>query len=297
MKKFHFYFILAAGLWSCAPESNQVSEPKQIDWQGHRGARGLMPENSIPGFLLAMEFPIQTLELDVVISKDSQVVVSHEPWISHYICSHADGSAVQLAEEEELNLFNMTYEQIQQFDCGKRGNDRFVEQKPIAAYKPTLRAAVQSVEKVCASKGIPAPNYNIEIKSRPEWDNDKTPYPKLFAKLVVSEIFQLGIAERACVQSFDPRSLREVRLLDSTLVTALLVMNEKGVDGNIDALGFTPKIYSPNHSLVTANVVDRCHELGMKVIPWTVNDTTLMQTLLDMDVDGIITDYPDRIIQ
>ncbi len=267
-----------------------------FDWQGHRGARGLMPENTIPAFLKALEYPkITTLELDLAVSKDSQLVVSHEPWMSHEICRKPGGGDVTQAEEATFNILGMTYAEIESFDCGSRGHSRFPEQQKTPAAKPTLPQVIEAVERYCAERKRPLPNYNIEIKSQPGWDNHKTPPPAVFARLVVEEIRRLGIADRTCVQSFDKRTLREVHQLDSLLTTALLVENLLGLEANVEELGYVPPIYSPYHKLVTAQTVRNAHAKGMRLIPWTVNETADMLALIKLGVDGIITDYPDRI--
>lgn len=286
-----FLFISLSG---CEPQ--QMQEMKaNFDWQGHRGCRGILPENTIPAFLEALKYPVRTLELDVAISADTQVIVSHEPWMSAAICSFPDEGPVEETMEDSLLLYNLTYEEIKSFDCGRRGNARFPEQQPMPAYKPSLADVVQAVEAYCRDEGRTLPWYNIEIKSDPEWDGVRTPAPDVFARLVVEQIAALGIKDRAYIQSFDLRPLRAVRQIDSTLITALLVANAKGVDGNIEELGYTPEIYSPNYSLVTKGVVDRVHELGMTIVPWTVNDTLVMQEMIGLGVDGIITDYPNYI--
>lgn len=267
-----------------------------VDWQGHRGARGLVPENTVPSFLKALEFEaIKTLELDVVVSKDSVLIVSHEPWLSHHICSHPDGRAIEESEEEVLNIYQMTYKQIQQYDCGSRGNERFPEQVKQKIAKPSLADVVRAVSDYCATNKREQPLYNIEIKSRPEWDNSKTPEPEVFAQLVVAEVEQLGIAKQACIQSFDVRALQAVHELDTTMVTALLVENTDGLATNLEALGFVPTIYSPYYRLVSANLVKEVHAKGMQIIPWTVNEWEAIEGLLKLGVDGIITDYPNRI--
>ena len=97
----------------------------KFDVQGHRGARGLRPENTIPGFLVAIDSGVTTIELDVVITKDKQVVVSHEPWMSAAICLDPSGSPLQAKEEKKFNIYQMTYDEVKQFDCGSLGNTRF----------------------------------------------------------------------------------------------------------------------------------------------------------------------------
>ena len=110
----------------------------------------------------------------------------------------------------------------------------------------------------------------------------------------MQEIEDLGIKNQTCVQSFDVRPLQELHRLDPAVTTALLVENPNGVQVNLDALGYTPDIYSPYYKMVTGNVVETVHDLGMAIIPWTVNDTTAMKALIGLGVDGIITDYPNK---
>lgn len=299
----HFYFLLMLlGLSACSAPSTQqdmtAEQAANFDWQGHRGARGLMPENTIPAFLKALEFPqVKTLELDLAVSQDSILVVSHEPWMSHHICSHPDGRPVTEAEEDELLLFQMPYERIKAFDCGSRGNERFPEQQPIKVSKPKLSEVVKTVEAYCTQHNRPRVHYNMEIKHDPAYDGRKAPGPLTFARLVLEAIAELGIKDRTCVQSFDVRPLQHLHRLDPSVTTALLIDNPNGITVNLEALGYQPEIYSPYYRMVTANVVDSVHELGMKIIPWTVNDTTAMKALIGLGVDGIITDYPDKILQ
>lgn len=292
-------FLLFAGaiLGSCTRLIHaKVMENTHFDWQGHRGARGLQPENTVPAFLAALAYPaISTLELDVAITADSQIVVSHEPWFSAEICSHPTGQPVVKAEAEGLRIFQMSYAEVAAFDCGNRGNSRFPDQQAQPAVKPLLRDVVSAVANYCKEKGRPAPRWNIEIKSNPDWDNVFTPPPAVFAQLVVDEISALGLTAQVCVQSFDVRSLQAVRAIDTTLMLALLVEDPLGVDRNLTALGFVPDVYSPYYRLVTAEMIERVHQQRMRIIPWTVNETAVMQQLRAMGVDGIITDYPNRI--
>ncbi|MCB9292115.1 MAG: glycerophosphodiester phosphodiesterase [Lewinellaceae bacterium] len=269
-----------------------------FDWQGHRGARGLLPENTVPAFLKALEYPrVKTLELDLAVSRDSLLVVSHEPWMSHHICSHPGGRPVAESEEQGLLLYQMPYDSIRQYDCGSRGNERFPRQKAMPAHKPLLSEVVQAAEQYCREKGRPAPRYNIEIKFEPEYAGVKAPDAETFARLVLEEITRLGVKDRSCVQSFDVAPLQHLHRMAPGLFTALLIENAHGVGENLEALGYIPDVYSPYYKLVTANVVDTVHEKGMALIPWTVNDTTAMKALIALGVDGIITDYPDLIAE
>ncbi|MCB0597953.1 MAG: glycerophosphodiester phosphodiesterase [Lewinellaceae bacterium] len=298
--RFLLTFGLLAALFSCTEPATRkdmdAEKAATFDWQGHRGARGLLPENTVPAFLKALEYPqVKTLELDLAVSRDSQLVVSHEPWMSHHICSHPDGRPVLESEEEDLLFYQMPYDSIRQYDCGSRGNERFPEQKAQPAHKPLLSEVVQAVEQYCQEKGRPRPRYNIEIKLEPAYDGVKAPGPETFARLVLEEIARLGIKDWSCIQSFDVRPLQQLHRMDPQIFTALLIENAHGVDANLNELGYTPGAYSPYYKLVTANVVKTVHEKGMALIPWTVNDTTAMKALIALGVDGIITDYPNLI--
>jgi glycerophosphoryl diester phosphodiesterase len=264
----------------------------EYDLQGHRGARGLLPENSIPGFLQALEYGVDTIEMDVVVSADSQVVVSHEPWMSAEICSHPDGTAVGEEEAMSLNLFTMSYERIALFDCGSRGNERFPEQEPMSVAKPLLMDALRAVE-TAAETPV---RYNIEIKSREDGDGVFHPDVDTFAHLVHEVIVKLDVMGRTTIQSFDPRALESYHRIAPEATLALLVSNERGFQGNMDRLSFPPQIYSPNHNLVDRALVDSVHSAGLTIVPWTINETARMRELLDLGVDGLITDYPDRAV-
>ncbi|MFK7807753.1 MAG: glycerophosphodiester phosphodiesterase family protein [Saprospiraceae bacterium] len=268
---------------------------KQIDWQGHRGARGLLPENTIPSFLKALEYDIQTLELDVAVSKDSKIIVSHEPWFSHHICKKPDGSAVKKSEEKELKIYEMTYEEIKSYDCGSRGNERFEDQKPMKVHKPSFKDMVKAVDEYCKKNGRALPNFNGEIKSQPNYYGIFSPSPRVFVKLMLKEINDLSIKDRVNLQSFDFNILREIKEQDAEISMAMLIDNTKSVAANLKDLGFTPPIYSPYYKLLNQRIIKEIHDKGMRVIPWTVNETLKMKQLVEQGVDGIITDYPNRI--
>lgn len=267
-----------------------------LDWQGHRGARGLLPENTIPAFLKALEFPaLTTLELDVVISQDDQVVVSHEPWMSATICQQPDGTDIPAAQEDSFAILAMTYQEVKSFDCGRKVHTGFPEQKNMPVSKPLLKDVFSAVTQYCTEENRPIPYFNIEIKSQPKWDGHLTPEPKKFAQLVMTTIKEAGMLEVSCIQSFDARSLQAVHALDPGMTTAWLIADDDGLKVNLKELGFMPTIYSPSYKLLSAQAVKEAHALDLKVIPWTVNEIAEMQALVAMGVDGIITDYPNRI--
>ncbi len=278
---------------TCTPEP----KIKDIELQGHRGVRGHAPENTIPGFLKALEYGVDVLEMDVVISGDGQVVVSHEPWFSHEICSMPEGDPVEKDQEDFLKLFGMSYDEISSYDCGLRGNPDFPEQHQMTANKPLLKDVFRIIEKHIEDKKLPPVRYNIEIKSRPMWDNVFTPSPVKFSQLVYDAINTSGMLEKTCIQSFDVRPLQRLHQINPGIIMAFLVSNNDGIEANLKDLGFMPAIYSPNHLLLNAEKVKILHEKNLRVIPWTANEKHHIKRLIQWNVDGIITDYPNRVTE
>jgi glycerophosphoryl diester phosphodiesterase len=271
---------------------------KNFDWQGHRGARGLMPENTIPAFLHALEIGVTTLEMDLGVSKESELIISHEPYMSSEICTDAKGNTIlEDVAKQNFALRNMTVSEIQTCDCGSLKHPRFPLQKKLKVYKPTLQQVVDAVHARCETTHSNMPQFNIEIKSKPEWDNVLTPPVSDFAKLVVDKVNQLKINGLTTIQSFDPRALEAVKKWDKNLKIALLVENTNGVKTNLNGLSFKPDIYSPNFKLADVATIQYCHQRQIRIIPWTVNDTTDMISLIRLGVDGIITDYPNKILR
>lgn len=272
-------------------ENRPVTVPDGFDWQGHRGCRGLKPENSLPAFTHALTFPeVTTLELDLAVSKDGILIVSHEPFFNPAICLRADGSRFTDSAAMKLPLWSLTADEIRQFDCGSMGNPRFPEQEKMRVFKPTLREVVEAARTV-----RPGIRWNMEIKSQPSWDNIFHPGVEEFAALLVAELKQLGIAGDVTVQSFDIRALEAMHRLAPEIPLAYLIENMDSVEKNLKKLTFTPPIYSPYYLTVGSKMVRTCRKYHMKLIPWTVNEVTAMRRLVRLGVDGIITDYPDRI--
>jgi glycerophosphoryl diester phosphodiesterase len=275
------------------PDEEMILNP-EFDLQGHRGCRGLLPENSIPAFLKAVDLGVNTLELDVVVSKDNQIVVSHEPFFSAEISLTPKGDTMQPEQEKKMNLYQMTVAEIQAFDCGSRGNPRFPQQQKMKVFKPTLRQAIDTVEKYVKNKKLKPVFYNIETKCLPIGDSIYHPKPDEFAQLLYNELKALKLLERVYIQSFDVRTLQAFKKLNEEIPLVLLVENKFPLEDNLKKLGFTPSIYSPNFERLTAEEVKKAHDLGMKVIPWTVNEVKDMRSVQRLGVDGLITDYPNR---
>ncbi|MBL0127171.1 MAG: glycerophosphodiester phosphodiesterase [Flavobacteriales bacterium] len=263
---------------------------------GHRGCRGLLPENSMPAFLKATELGVDYLEMDVVISGDGQVVISHEPWMNQAICQRPDGTRFTAEEERSFNLFRMSVPEIQAFDCGSMVDPAFPGQELETAHKPTLRELIELVDEHAMLSSVPTPGFNIEIKSDPALYGTYQPTPAIFAMLVLETIDSLGIADRCIIQSFDPAILEVVHKEREHIRTALLVDNTKGWKANLAGLTFQPEIYSPRADLIDAKAITELHAKSMEVIVWTVNDPKDIHAVIKLGVDGIISDYPDRVI-
>ena len=280
-----------------------------FDVQGHRGARGLQPENTIPAFLAALDLGVTTVEMDLAITKDGQIIVSHEPWMSSEFCLKPDGAEFPKEEELTYNIYQMTYDEVRQWDCGSKPHPRFPQQQKQKIAKPLLADGIVAIENHIKSYTKYEADYNIEIQSEPDGDGVYHPAPAEFSDKVYQLLDQYLPMERVVIQSFDFRVLKywhekypEVRL-------AALVENKKSPEENLKDLGFVPSIYSPDFDLLTKAKVKWLHsqqadrtekqkkeksKVRLRVIPWTVNETKDMLVLKGMGVDGIITDYPDR---
>ncbi len=265
-----------------------MEEPENFDWQGHRGARGNYPENTTPAFFFALDNGMNTLEMDVVISADSQVVVSHEPFFSEAI------SNIDSLKRDSLpnNIYKLSYSQIANIDCGSKGNAGFPDQVKMALAKPLLKDVIQATEEYAIQTQRSLPFYNIEIKSRPEWDGEFHPGIEVYADLLMQVATDAQIEYRLTVQSFDDRPLQYVHQRYPDVILALLVEDSTSAEDHLSQLGFTPNIYSCYYLLVDEALVKFCKERGMKLIPWTVNDAAEIKRLKALGVDGVITDYP-----
>ncbi|MDN3619865.1 glycerophosphodiester phosphodiesterase family protein [Polaribacter undariae] len=261
----------------------------EFDLQGHRGARGLSPENTIQAFEKALELGVNTLELDVVISKDHKVVVSHEPWLNENVTLDAKGNRITKEEASAFNMYKNKYKKIKSYDVGSIGNPKFLEQKKEKAHKPLLSEVIAFSE--AENEEI---RYNIEIKSNPNDEkNGFQPAVAEFSDLVINQLKKAKLPiNRITVQSFDPRVLEYIHKKYPTFTLAFLTY-QNDFETNMKMLSFVPKIYSPYFVLLNKDEVKTIHNNKMKVIPWTVNKKEDMVNLLKMSVDGIITDYPN----
>ncbi len=276
-----------------------AAQTPNFEIQGHRGARGLAPENTIPAFFRAIDEGVHTLELDVVISKDRKVVVSHEPYFNPAISTLPNGEFVSQATQN--NTYALNFREIKRFDVGQRGNPAFPEQSKINAHKPLLKDVLKRSEAYAKKRGIAPLRYNIELKSLAEEYNISQPEPQAFSDLVVRIIAAHLPPERVTIQSFDFNILKhwhqEIAAgnYPKVALSALIEPTDNNeVAYNLEKLGFIPDVWSPYFKKLSSEIVAELHEKGIRVIPWTVNEMVDMNKMQEIGCDGLITDYPNR---
>ena len=284
-----------------------------FDLQGHRGARGLLPENTLPAYQAALDIGVSTLELDVGISSDGVVVVSHDRALNPEITRDALGQ--WLAAPVLVNSF--TWAQLQAFDVG-RINPASAYAARFAAQQPCDGTRMPSLAQVFEAFATSDVHFNIETKISPDKPHD-TVSPEEFVDRVLAVVHAHGMAQRVIVQSFDWRTLAIVQQRAPGVRTACLSAQQPWTD-NIAPRAGQPSwtgavqadshldvpsmvhaaagnIWSPYFEDISPNLVGKAHQLGLQVVPWTVNTEQAVQAVVTMGVDGLISDYPDMALK
>jgi glycerophosphoryl diester phosphodiesterase len=286
-----------------------------FDLQGHRGARGLRPENTLSGFTFALATGVTTLETDLAVTKDGVLVLSHDPYVNPDLARAPSG---QWLAKRGPPIRTLTLDELKRYDVGRLNPAsayarRFPEQRPEDGERiPALTELFALVK----SSGRPA-RLNIETKITPDKASE-TVDADTFARLTVEAIRKAGLTGEATIQSFDWRTLVAAKKLAPEIETVCLTIetqNDDTVQRRAESpspwlAGFDLRAYegslpravkaagcgtwSPFWENVTTASVGESHALGLKVLPWTVNDPGDMARLIEMGVDGLITDYPDR---
>jgi glycerophosphoryl diester phosphodiesterase len=274
---------------------NSSMDEVTFDKQGHRGCRGLMPENTIPAMIKALDLGVTTLEMDAVVTKDKKVVLSHDTWFAKDITTKPDGTYMGEREERKFNIYWMTYEQVKTFDVGLKPHPSFPKQQKMEAVKPLLTDVIDSAEQHATRTKRALPFYNIETKSDLQFDGVFHPKAEEFVDLIMSVVVNKKIEDRVIIQSFDFRTLQYLHKKYPTIKTAMLIeqADTRDLAGQLKDLGFNPTIYSPAFKLVNESLVKKCHKQNIRIIPWTVNTKEEIAILKKMGVDGLISDYPD----
>ena len=283
-----------------------------FDLQGHRGARGLAPENTLPAFQRALDLGVTTLELDVGMTRDGVLVIHHDATLNPDLTRDASG---RFLEQRGPAIHSLTWEQLQAYDVGrlKPGTDYarlYPEQQPVDGTRiPRLADLFDLVKR----SGDDKVRFDIETKLNPARP-EETPAPEPFARALVDAIRRAGMASRVVIQSFDWRTLQVVQKIAPEIPTAYLTASRFAnigagrPEGSAWTAGFqhrdygsVPKMikaaggshWSANFNDLTPELTKEAQSLGLKVLVWTVNDPAVMARMLDLGVDGLITDRPD----
>lgn len=293
-----------------------MTSASAFDLQGHRGARGLAPENTLPGFARALSIGVSTLELDVGVTADGVVVITHDRRLNPDITRGGDG---RWLSSSSFAVHELTYRELMRYDVGriKPGSEysnRFPSQRRLDRVRiPTLDALFDLVRHARND----SVRFNIETKLSPLEPDDTLP-PDPFARAVIAVVRANGMEKRTTIQSFDWRTLAVVQKEAPEIATSHLTVQQQAGDtilaGHDEASPWTagirfrdhgsvPKMvkaaggrtWSPYFGGLTAELVKEAKALGLAVLPWTVNERADMERLIDWGVDGIITDYPDRL--
>jgi glycerophosphoryl diester phosphodiesterase len=280
---------------TCAAQHNFVpkSFPKFMK-QGHRGTRGLAPENTIFAMLEGIRNGAQFIEVDVYTSKDGKVFISHDPSPNILHTLTADGKELTKAEAAKYVFHQMNYEDIAKFDVGSKYFPAYPKQKLVKANIPLLSDLIDSVELYIKKNRLKPVVYNIELKNTPDYDNVKNGTPAELVDATMAVVKSKKLAkDRYYLQSFDFRPLKYIHEKYPEVTIGFLTNSKLTFEENLKELGFNPAVYSPYFALTTAEMAKKAHDLNMKLVPWTVNTIEEMKKQIDMGVDGIITDYPN----
>ncbi len=263
----------------------------KIETQGHRGARGSRPENTLPAFEFAIANGVDTLELDLAVSSDEQLVISHEPAITPERCLDPSGNKLK----EAIYIRSLKYDEIKKYDCGSLGHERFSKQVAVPhTPMPRLEDLFEMVEKSTLPQAKKV-HFNIETKIYPS-KPELTPEPEEFARKIILLGRKHNMISRMILQSFDDRTLIASKKIEPKLLTSMLT-SDNHVDYVAVAKSAHADIISPDYTWILESDVKALHKAHVKVLPWTVNDQKDWDHLVDIGVDGIISDYPKELVE
>jgi glycerophosphoryl diester phosphodiesterase len=281
---------------SCMGAKNQVGN-EDLEVIGHRGNVSKYPENSIEGFISLLKTGADALELDLVISGEKEVVVSHEPYMAASYMLDPEGRRIKKSEEKNYRIYEMSYDNIRKFDSGSRFNSKFPFQKRIPAYKPLLREVFEKLEAYANENDTRSLNYYLELKSEPAEYGITQPYPEEFADLVMEVVRKYNLEERVVLKSFDAQLLNEIHKKYPRAKTSYLLY-KTSIEEGLSRLNFKPDIISLHFRQINDHEsVSVLQKQGYKVLTWTVNRRRNIKRMIDFGVDGIISDYPEKVLK
>ena len=275
-----------------------VDMTEYVDVQAHRGGAGLMPENTIEAMKHALDMGVNTLELDLQISQDGQIVVSHDPYFHHRYAIRPDGTHIQKDDPKEY-IYTMPYSEVARYDVGSRPSDVWPEKACVKTVKPLASDLIDFVENYTKENGMSPVRYNIEIKSKDAaGEGQNWPTYDRFVSDCCKLLYSKHLSDRLVVQSFDVRALNYMHEKYPEFILSYLVDAKAGeFDTFMAKLKFTPQWLSPHHSITDEALVAKCREKGIKIVPWTVDKPEDIKRILDLKVEAIISNYPDRVLQ
>ncbi len=289
--KFLIFFLLALCYMP-------MMDAQTIDIQAHRGGMALYPENTIEAMLNALDWGVNTLELDLGVSKDKKVVVTHDLYMDHRYVTTPEGKTIKKKGEKNIKLYHMDYDSIKQYNTGLIGDPRFNQRTKMDTHKPLLSDLIDATEAYAKTNNLKLPYYNIEIKSRPNYDGVFAPHYIEFTDLVMEVILSKNINERINIQCFDTRTLEYLHKTYPQIRLAYLVGKDMiSLEDAMSKISFIPEIFSPHYEVVNKKLVKDVHKRGMTILPWTVDNLEDIQAMVDLKVDGLITNYPDRAVK
>ncbi|RYG00910.1 MAG: glycerophosphodiester phosphodiesterase [Chitinophagaceae bacterium] len=295
----YLFLIIITAFFSCRSTKNTMlptAYPAFLK-EGHRGARGLVPENTIASMKKALDLGADVVEVDVYITKDGEVLIAHDPFVNRAISTVPGTNELTADDAKKYTWHQMEYADIKKIDVGSKGNPGFPRQTPQPAYMPLLGELIDSVEAYTKQLSRKPAIYNIEIKADPKFDGVYQPDAAVIVKKVMDVVHSKNIGKRFYLQSFDKRQIQEVHKSYPDVITAYLVSRKLSVDAYLAELGYTPEILSPYYKEVTARTVSDCKKHKMRLVPWTVNTAAEVDSLLALGVNGIITDFPDLLLK
>jgi glycerophosphoryl diester phosphodiesterase len=258
----------------------------ELEIYGHRGFRGQYPENSLVGFQKAIDLEITGIELDVVVNKDGQLVISHEPYFQSEFCLDSIGNNIN--RESLYNIYQLNQEEISKFDCGSKYYSKFPEQHKIKSSKPLFQEFIQFLN-------LQDTKILLEIKSNPKEYGISQPKPEEYCKIILNELKNFPVKSNVRIMSFDYRILEELHKNDSSYPLVYLTYLPKSTSYFLKKISFSPYALGMFYPTINKHKVISSHKKQIKVFAWTVNSLIEQKKLSKIGVDGIITDYPNKI--
>jgi glycerophosphoryl diester phosphodiesterase len=258
---------------------------------GHRGARGLFPENTLEGIKAILKLPIDGIEIDVVVNGDSELIVSHNPFAHNHFSLDEKKHEVDTASNH--NFFKMNSSKVKSYDVGTKRHPFFLKQEKFPAKIPFLSEVFEFLNRSVAVNFV----LFLEIKSDQKTVGEYYPEAGEYALIVSKFLAKNRFKGQLIVKSFDPFFLNEFyRLTRDKYRLGYLVDNAYSLSVNLSKLDFVPSYYNPEFSLISENLVLEAHQHNIQIVGWTVNELSDYKRLMKMKIDGIITDYPNRFI-